>query len=46
MLYQGGVQDKKKGGKLGAAMDNFHQRSVKEIQRNKNESDDKKGTAR
>lgn len=47
MLYQGGVQDKKKGGKLGAAMDNYHDRSVEEIQRNNgNDSDDKKGAAR
>ena len=46
MLYQGGVQDKKKGGKLGAAMDNYHKRSVKEIQRNGNYSDDTKGAAR
>ena len=47
MLYQGGVQDKKKGGKLGAAMDNYHDRSVEEIQRtNGNDSDDNKGAAR
>lgn len=29
MLYEGGIQDKSRGGKLGAAMDNFHERSVR-----------------
>ena len=46
MLYQGGVQDKKTGGKLGAAMDNYHERSVQGMQRNGNDSDDKEGAAR
>lgn len=46
MLYQGGVQDKKKGGKLGVAMDNYHKRSVQGMQHDKIDSDDKKGTVR
>lgn len=29
MLYEGGIQDKRRGGKLGAAMDNFHERNVR-----------------
>ncbi len=29
MLYEGGVQDKSRGGKLGAAMDNYHERNVR-----------------
>lgn len=32
MLYEGGVHDRKKGGKLGAAMDKFHERSVQGMQ--------------
>ena len=46
MLYQGGVQDKKKGGKLGVAMDNYHERSVQGIHHNEKDLDDTKGTAR
>ncbi|KAL7486117.1 hypothetical protein ACHAW6_015966 [Cyclotella cf. meneghiniana] len=33
MLYEGGIQDKGKGGKLGMAMDNFHERSLKGMER-------------
>ena len=29
MLYEGGIQDKSRGGKLGAAMDNYHERNVR-----------------
>jgi hypothetical protein len=29
MLYEGGVQDRNKGGKLGAAMDDYHTRNVR-----------------
>lgn len=32
MLYEGAVHDKKKGGKLGAAMENYHERNVQGIQ--------------
>lgn len=48
MLYQGGVQDKKKGGKLGAAMDSFHERSVQGMQQKISKSgiDDKDGSGR
>ncbi len=28
MLYEGGIQDKSKGGKLGKAMDNYHERNL------------------
>lgn len=35
MLYEGGIQDKRKGGKLGAAMDTYHERSLEGIQQNK-----------
>ena len=28
MLYEGGMQDRGKGGKLGMAMDSFHQRNL------------------
>jgi hypothetical protein len=28
MLYEGGIQDRGKGGKLGKAMDSFHKRSL------------------
>lgn len=28
MLYMGGIQDKGKGGKLGLAMDSFHEKSL------------------
>mmetsp|Transcript_27273 Transcript_27273/g.57398 ORF Transcript_27273/g.57398 Transcript_27273/m.57398 type:complete len:114 (+) Transcript_27273:70-411(+) len=28
MLYEGGIQDKSNGGKLGKAMDNYHERSL------------------
>ena len=37
MLIQGGIQDKNKGGKLGEAMDNYHERNVDSI----TESNDK-----
>ena len=33
MLYEGGIQDKGKGGKLGMAMDNFHERSLRGMDR-------------
>ncbi|KAL3794062.1 hypothetical protein HJC23_008950 [Cyclotella cryptica] len=33
MLYEGGIQDRGKGGKLGMAMDNFHERSLKGMDR-------------
>ena len=39
MLIQGGIQDKNKGGKLGAAMDSYHERNVDSI----TESNDKGG---
>ena len=29
MLYEGGIQDRNKGGKLGAAMDDYHMRNVR-----------------
>ena len=29
MLYEGGIQDKSRGGKLGAAMDNYHERNIR-----------------
>jgi hypothetical protein len=32
MLYEGGVQDQNKGGKLGAAMEEYHTRNVREMQ--------------
>jgi hypothetical protein len=28
MLYEGGIQDRGRGGKLGKAMDSFHRRSL------------------
>jgi len=31
MLIQGGIQDKNKGGKLGAAMDSYHERNIDSI---------------
>ena len=47
MLIQGGIQDKKKGGKLGSAMDQFHERNVEGMQDEnsdeKGEADDKRG---
>lgn len=46
MLYQGGVQDKKKGGKLGAAMDNFHRRSVQGMQSSKSDANEKEASSR
>ena len=44
MLYESGVQDRGKGGKLGVAMDNFHQRSLDGMSQNNasSEGDDKK----
>eukprot|EP00585_Thalassiosira_rotula_P023766 CAMPEP_0196252136 /NCGR_PEP_ID=MMETSP0913-20130531/48975_1 /TAXON_ID=49265 /ORGANISM="Thalassiosira rotula, Strain GSO102" /LENGTH=79 /DNA_ID=CAMNT_0041538633 /DNA_START=111 /DNA_END=353 /DNA_ORIENTATION=- len=35
MLYEGGIQDRNKGGKLGAAMDRFHDKNVQGMQKNK-----------
>ena len=29
MLYEGGIQDRNNGGKLGAAMDDYHMRTVR-----------------
>ena len=40
MLYEGGVHDRSKGGKLGAAMDRFHEKNVKGMQHD----NDKEGT--
>eukprot|EP00571_Detonula_confervacea_P014290 CAMPEP_0172299098 /NCGR_PEP_ID=MMETSP1058-20130122/1478_1 /TAXON_ID=83371 /ORGANISM="Detonula confervacea, Strain CCMP 353" /LENGTH=124 /DNA_ID=CAMNT_0013008427 /DNA_START=23 /DNA_END=397 /DNA_ORIENTATION=+ len=33
MLYEGGVHDRSKGGKLGAAMDKFHEKNVQGMQK-------------
>jgi hypothetical protein len=36
MLYEGGIQDRGKGGKLGMAMDSFHKRSLDGMARSSN----------
>ena len=36
MLYEGGIQDRGKGGKLGLAMDSFHRRSLDGMTRSTN----------
>lgn len=33
MLYAGGIQDGSKGGRLGAAMDKFHEKNVRGLQK-------------
>ncbi|KAL7532936.1 hypothetical protein ACHAXR_009814 [Thalassiosira sp. AJA248-18] len=40
MLYEGGVHDKNKGGKMGAAMDKFHEKNVQSMQ---NRNSDNRG---
>lgn len=45
MLYESGVQDRGKGGKLGVAMDKYHQRSLDGMTRTglqQNKDDDAK----
>lgn len=32
MLYEGGIRDSSRGGKLGAAMDKFHEKNVQGMQ--------------
>ena len=43
MLYEGGVRDRDKGGKLGAAMDKFHDENVRGMRTGEG-SDDKGDT--
>jgi len=33
MLYEGGIQDRNKGGKLGKAMEKFHEKNVQGLQK-------------
>mmetsp|Transcript_12202 Transcript_12202/g.21154 ORF Transcript_12202/g.21154 Transcript_12202/m.21154 type:complete len:112 (-) Transcript_12202:557-892(-) len=39
MLYEGGIHDRSKGGKLGAAMDKFHEKNVQGMNK-KGDSDE------
>lgn len=43
MLYEGGVQDQKKGGKLGAAMEEYHTRNVREMKTKTNSNNSQRG---
>ena len=43
MLYEGGIQDKSKGGKLGAAMDKYHDENVQGMKQHDRDADDRGG---
>ncbi|KAL7545942.1 hypothetical protein ACHAWF_009292 [Thalassiosira exigua] len=45
MLYEGGVADKTKGGKLGRAMDRYHERSVRGMRDGGGRNDDGGGSS-
>ena len=43
MLYEGGIHDRKSGGKLGVAMDRYHEKNVQGMQQQKSEDGSSSG---